>query len=97
MWFDFNQKEYYAFYAHLQTVSVQTGDFVQEGDRIGLTGRSGLGARKLPIDQAHLHFEIRRIALTKTGLKNHVDPIHFFSLPPGENQCFPAPTQVQSF
>jgi len=91
MWFDHNQKEFYAFYAHLQSVSVKTGDIVSEGDLIGLTGRSGLGASKLPIDQAHLHFEIRTIAGTGTGLKHHVNPVHFFSLPSGENQCLVGP------
>jgi|SRR5208283_211285 len=96
LWFYFRGREFYAFYAHLQNVRVQTGTIVSEGDLIGLTGRSGLGAGKLPIDQAHLHFEIRRLAATGKGLKNHVDPIHFFSLPSGENQCLAPPAQVQS-
>jgi len=91
LWFDYDQKEFYAFYAHLQSVCVKTGDLVSEGDLIGLTGQSGLGASKLPLDQAHLHFEIRTIAKTNTGLKHHLNPTHFFSLPGGEDQCLDAP------
>jgi murein DD-endopeptidase MepM/ murein hydrolase activator NlpD len=91
MWFSFNQKEFYAFYAHLQELSVHTGDAVTEGDSIGLTGRSGLIAKKLPMDQAHLHFEVRTVARSIPGLKTKVDPHHFFSLPAGEDQCFLAP------
>jgi murein DD-endopeptidase MepM/ murein hydrolase activator NlpD len=81
----------YAFYAHLQQVSVRTGDSVLAGTIIGLTGMSG-NASTLPIDQAHLHFEVRTIPATGKGLGNHLDPALFFPLPEAENQNFASPS-----
>jgi len=82
---------YYAFYAHLEQVFVRTGDSVPAGQIIGLSGMSG-NAKKLPVDQAHLHFEVRTIPRTSTGLPNHLDPSLFFPLPEAENQNFVSPT-----
>jgi murein DD-endopeptidase MepM/ murein hydrolase activator NlpD len=72
---------YYAFYAHLQSVVVSAGMIVEEGACLGFTGRSGKEARKLPIDQAHLHFEIRTIPATGKGLGHHLDPAEFLPRP----------------
>jgi murein DD-endopeptidase MepM/ murein hydrolase activator NlpD len=41
-------------YGHLEETSVQTGDRVAGGDRIGLMGSSGLSTGP------HVHFEVRR-------------------------------------
>ena len=42
-------------YAHLQTASVQPGQLVRAGERIGRVGRSGSAST------AHLHVELRRL------------------------------------
>jgi murein DD-endopeptidase MepM/ murein hydrolase activator NlpD len=80
-----NSQKFYAFYAHLQDVYVAKGQEVQPGTVIGRTGRSG-NAATLPIDQAHLHFEIRTRPDSHAGLAAHVDPGLFFPQPLAENQ-----------
>ncbi|HEY0746106.1 MAG TPA: M23 family metallopeptidase, partial [Steroidobacteraceae bacterium] len=79
-------KRIYAFYAHLSAVYVFNGQEVLAGDVIGRTGRSGAGAKKLPIDQAHLHFEIRTIPESRPGIAYHVDPTFLFPIPQAENR-----------
>jgi hypothetical protein len=44
-------------YAHLSAFSVQAGDVVQQGQRLGLAGRTGKA------EGAHLHFELRAFGL----------------------------------
>lgn len=56
-------------YAHLREVLVKVGDYVNQGDLVGLSGCSG-GAR-IP----HLHFEIRKFNTSHSGEENTVDPL----------------------
>ena len=84
-------QKFYAF-SHLDDVYVAEGQEVHIGDVIGRTGRSGHGAARLPIDQAHLHFEIRTIPATGRGLGQHIDPGWFLPQPAAENQNFPSPS-----
>ena len=63
----------FAFYAHLSAVECAEGDVVYEGQRIGLTGRTG-NARNLGVQDEHLHFEIRNQARAGRGLRNRIDP-----------------------
>jgi murein DD-endopeptidase MepM/ murein hydrolase activator NlpD len=73
---------YYAFYAHLQTTFVVTGADVREGQLLGYTGRSGRGASQLPIDQAHLHFEVPRFLRLAKDWVIMLTPLYFcHSLP----------------
>lgn len=87
----FAGKTLYAFYAHLGRVDVFEGVMAEEGTPVGTTGRSGKGAGHLPIDEAHLHFEIRTIPATGKGLGNHLDPALFFKTPEAENCCKDSP------
>lgn len=56
-------------YAHLREVLVKVGDYVNQGDLVGLSGCSG-GAR-IP----HLHFEIRKFNTCHSGEENTIDPL----------------------
>lgn len=57
-----------ALYAHLDKISVNLGEFIKDGDFIGLSGCTGNACIK-----PHLHFELRD--LTKPSLKEMVfDP-----------------------
>lgn len=60
----------YAFYAHLSLASVKQGESVEEGQVIGLTGRSGNALHTSP----HLHFEIRTFPWPGKGLPGRIDP-----------------------
>lgn len=67
----------YSHYAHCQTISVQVGQIVSEGQQIATVGKSGTTL-------AHLHFAIKLqptgidgIARTKTELLKWTDPIVF--------------------
>lgn len=51
-------------YAHLKTVKVKTGQFVEKGQLIGLSGNSGTSTAP------HLHYEIR-------FLNKALDPVPF--------------------
>ena len=46
---------YYSLYAHLGRVFVRQGDVVQQGDRLGRLGYTGVGINRR---RAHVHFEI---------------------------------------
>jgi len=46
--------DYYTFYAHMDDVSVDLGDGVDSGDRIGEMGNTGASTK------SHLHFETRK-------------------------------------
>jgi murein DD-endopeptidase MepM/ murein hydrolase activator NlpD len=74
----FNCKDltYYAVYAHLSEKIV--GDCsVKEGAKIAKTGMTG-NASKIPVSEAHLHFEIRTKAIAGQGLDNRIDPGEVF-------------------
>lgn len=78
---------YYAFYAHLLKVFAKTNHPISEGTPIGQTGQSG-NAKDLPIEQAHLHFEIRTRAKTGLGLDGHLNPVWLFPFPSPERACY---------
>ncbi|MEY2487924.1 MAG: murein DD-endopeptidase [Verrucomicrobiota bacterium] len=46
---------YFSLYGHLSSVSVQTGDSVNRGDRIGVMGHTGTGLNQA---RAHVHLEL---------------------------------------
>lgn len=56
-------------YAHLREVLVKVGDYINQGEVIGLSGCSG-GSR-IP----HLHFEIRKFDTTHSGEENTINPL----------------------
>lgn len=56
-------------YAHLRKVLVNVGEYIKQGDVIGLSGCSG-GSR-IP----HLHFEIRTKDTCHSGEENTIDPL----------------------
>lgn len=68
----------YAFYAHLSAVFVKTKDWVSEGQRLGLTGKSGNAAGFKSIEDEHLHFEVRTEVAPGKGLKGRIDPAKIF-------------------
>jgi murein DD-endopeptidase MepM/ murein hydrolase activator NlpD len=70
--FSWRDKPCYAFYAHLSNVLVKDAS-VREGAIIGFTGRSGNAAR-IPVAEAHLHFEIRTVEHPGLGLPGRIDP-----------------------
>jgi len=72
--FRYKGKTYYAFYAHLSVVT-GANSCVLEGSVIGKTGMTG-NARKIPVPEAHLHFEIRTKASpgNHSGLHDRIDP-----------------------
>lgn len=70
--FSHDGKNFYAFYAHLGLILLKDCS-VPEGTVIGFTGRSG-NASKIPVGEAHLHFEIRTRAGVGKGLGGRIDP-----------------------
>lgn len=79
--FKSGQTTLYAFYAHMQTVTVKAGDKVSLNDMIGTTGKTG-NAWNLPADEDHLHFEIREQAVCGLGLNHRLSPISVFGVCP---------------
>ena len=71
----------WAFYAHLDEVSVAVGDAVTLGQQVGLTGRSG-NAEQLDAAEDHLHFELRTRASPRSGLQDRVSPRELFGVCP---------------
>ena len=67
----------YAAYCHLSAVDVRRGDRVTKGQRIAEAGDSG-NARGMRGRNAHLHFEIRHVALPGRGLKGRMSPYALF-------------------
>jgi murein DD-endopeptidase MepM/ murein hydrolase activator NlpD len=70
-------KPLHAFYAHLLSVDVHTGQRVAEGDQIGRTGESG-NARGMPVDDQHLHFELRTEPTPGLGLGGRISPFEVY-------------------
>lgn len=84
--FKVNGKQYYAHYAHCQTVKVKQGDRVKQGDIIGTLGNSGT-------IYAHLHFSIKNrangmdnVPNTKQELREWEDPTAFIEKHLGEEK-----------
>jgi murein DD-endopeptidase MepM/ murein hydrolase activator NlpD len=67
-----NPSDLFAFYAHLSSASVASGQSVKAGQQLGLTGTSGNASANAP----HLHFEIRNTSKPSPGLGGvgRVDP-----------------------
>ena len=74
-------KTLHAFYAHLLSLDVSTGQRVEEGDQIGRTGESG-NARGMPQDDRHLHFELRTEPTPGLGLGGRISPFEVYGQPP---------------
>src|SRR5690625_1843271 len=64
-------KQYATRYAHLNSVSVSQGQFVNQGQQIGGMGHTGHSTG------SHLHFEIIRII---NGVWNHQNPANYINL-----------------
>ena len=71
--FSHNGAKKYAFYAHLSTIYVSSGQSVSAGQLVGATGTSG-NADGLPAADTHLHFEIRSSPHLRKGLGGREDP-----------------------
>jgi murein DD-endopeptidase MepM/ murein hydrolase activator NlpD len=56
-------------YAHLSTIDVREGEFVERGQRVGLSGATG------DVTAPHLHFEVWRWG-------HEVDPVPLMGGPP---------------
>ena len=74
-------KTLWAFYAHLLSVDVVLGQDVVEGQQVGRTGESG-NAAGMPIEDQHLHFEIRTAASVGRGLVGRISPLSVFGTCP---------------
>jgi murein DD-endopeptidase MepM/ murein hydrolase activator NlpD len=62
---------YFLTYTHLDRVDVAVGDWVSEGQQVGLSGDSGcIGTGRL----AHLHFELRRLVSNSPEETVPIDP-----------------------
>ncbi len=69
-------------YAHLSEISVKSGDIVQKGDILGLSGNTGR------TDGPHLHYEVRYLD------KPH-NPMHFLNWEFGEQEIFTTVRGIQ--
>jgi hypothetical protein len=75
--FNFEGRTLYAIYAHLSAIDVAEGQAVTQGQRLGLTGKSG-NAIEMQGKQIHLHFEIRTSPKPGLGLTGRIDPQDIF-------------------
>jgi murein DD-endopeptidase MepM/ murein hydrolase activator NlpD len=79
--FKVEDREFFAFYAHLNQIVVRVGMKVHKGQVIGLTGETGNARGMNTIDKgAHLHFEIRTQQELGLGLQGRLDPLMFVVL-----------------
>ena len=74
-------KTIYSHYAHLQSWSVETGQVIRMGEKIGKTGNTGNASTMRGQDQ-HLHFEIRTSADVGLGLTGRQTPKTVFGICP---------------
>lgn len=79
--FNFKGKTLYAQYAHLRTIDVCQGQFLIEGEEIGIVGQTG-NAKGQSLANAHLHFEVRTSAFAGEGLNGRLDPLTLFGTQP---------------
>ena len=68
----------YVFYAHLSQVYVTKAMWVEEGQVLGLTGKTGNASGFKSIEDEHLHFELRTEVAPGLGLKGRIDPAILF-------------------
>lgn len=73
----------YAFYAHLHSIFVGEGA-VKLGQKVATTGESG-NARGMPVEDQHLHFEIRERAWCGAGLTHRRSPMTIYGECPLRN------------
>lgn len=73
--------ERWAFYAHLDAVTVTQGAKVRLGERVGTTGNTGNASRLEDADD-HLHFELRTEESPGRGLGGRVSPTELFGAAP---------------
>jgi murein DD-endopeptidase MepM/ murein hydrolase activator NlpD len=69
-------KTYYAGYDHCDTITVNSGDMVKEGDQIGTLGKSGTTF-------AHLHFVIKNKANGMDNVPNDLEELKEWENPTG--------------
>jgi murein DD-endopeptidase MepM/ murein hydrolase activator NlpD len=81
MSFDYNGRNLFAVYGHLQATEVTAGQFVGEGERLGFSGQTG-NAKGQPLSEAHLHLEIRTQPHAGLGLGNRIDPMLILGFEP---------------
>lgn len=80
--FKHSGKTYYAFYAHLQSISIGKGDFIDDVEiPIGKVGDTG-NAKGIREQSVHLHFEIRNIRRAPRGTAGRIDPASLYGLVP---------------
>ncbi|MCO4303200.1 M23 family metallopeptidase [Riemerella anatipestifer] len=69
-----------ATYAHLSRIDVKTGQEVEVGQQLGLTGDSGNAKGMTTVaNGGHLHFELRTKLIAGFGLQNRIDPEPFIN------------------
>jgi murein DD-endopeptidase MepM/ murein hydrolase activator NlpD len=83
-------KDFYAFYAHINSSLVSKYDWVDAGAVIGFSGSTGNAKGSSPSAQ-HLHFEIREKYSCGKGLAGRVDPKMLLGAPPYHWVCDPGP------
>jgi len=71
----------WAFYAHLRDATVKVGDRVTAGQVIGHTGESG-NAKGMPVEDQHLHFEVRIEASPGLGCAGRISPREVYGVCP---------------
>jgi hypothetical protein len=90
----------YAAYAHLKSgsISVNVGDSVSIGQVIGQAGVSGNCKYRVawqtggvPVEEQHLHFEIRTEARPGRGIGGRVSPMEIFGPPPLHDTIISSP------
>ncbi len=74
--FTYKNQTLYAFYAHLNSINVQSNIEVKEGTKLGTVGQTG-NANGQHHSQTHLHLEIRTVKDQHpgAGLQNRRDPV----------------------
>lgn len=78
----YDDKTYYAFYAHLNSVLVSRGDVITDDSKaIGTVGDTG-NAKGIAKSKVHLHFEIRDRRPAGKGANGRIDPVEFYGAPP---------------
>ena len=76
-----NEKNLFAFYAHLSEILVKVGDKVTDGQKIAKTGSTGNAKGMDSIARgSHLHLEFRTKQTVGRGLVDRIDPLDFVEL-----------------
>ena len=80
--FEHNGKTYWAFYAHLNSIWVSTGDRITDTRYgIGTVGDTG-NAKGIADSKVHLHFEFRNRQLGGNGTSDRIAPVELLGEPP---------------